>query len=171
MKQWLGWVLVLVASTASAQLSMEQRIEAARAAALEKQRKDEADAKAKEGAAKAASLPAITPTVIINGSPSRVGALAPVQPGVFLPPADRIELLRLSGFMDDGGNQLEAVVAINGQRYTVSRRNPRFGDGWELLAIDHEKVEVAKGVVRRQVAFVPVAAGPQAVPLGPASAR
>jgi hypothetical protein len=161
-----AWALSLavLCGTAVAQSTLEERIKKAEQAQVQKEaetRAKELEAKAKDDAAKAlAATAASAPRVIINGHPAHVGALMSVQPhqaskAPLAPPAPppRVDLVEIKGFTDIPG-ALSAIVHVNGQRYSITMDQSRFGDGWELLRITPDAVEVTHAGERQQIRFV-----------------
>ena len=156
-----GLSLAALCALASAQSTLDERIKKAEQAQVQKEaeaRAKELEAKAKDDAAKAlATAAASAPRVIINGHPAHVGALMPVQPQQLpkaMPaPPPRLDLVEIKGFMDVP-SALSAIVHVNGQRYSITMDQPRFGDGWELLRITPDAVEVTHAGARQHVRFV-----------------
>ena len=68
-------------------------------------------------------------------------------------PPPRLDLVEIKGFLDAPG-ALSAIVHVNGQRYSIAMDQPRFGDGWELVRITPEAIEVNHAGARQQVRFV-----------------
>lgn len=156
-----GLSLAALCVTAVAQSTLDERIKKAEQAQVQKEaeaRAKELEAKAKDDAAKAmAATAASAPRVIINGHPAHVGALMPVQhqpfPKAAPAPPPRLDLVEIKGFLDAPG-ALSAIVHVNGQRYSIAMDQPRFGDGWELVRITPEAIEVNHAGARQQVRFV-----------------
>lgn len=88
------------------------------------------------------------------------------------PPPERpaqLELVALKGF----AGRLEAVVAVNGRRSTVTMRTPMLPEGWTLTNIGPECAEVKKTGTKpetRALCFIAPAPPPAAAPAGSTAA-
>lgn len=142
--------IVIAAQGSFAQNTLDERIRKAQQAQLEREAQEAAK---RAQAAAMTGIPAPppgAPRVDISGvRPAQVPAGQPGQP----PQGDRFELVQIKGFLDEPAS-MEALVYYNGQRFALTQQQRRMPGGWELVAIEPEAVEIAKGAEHRQIRFV-----------------